>query len=374
MDRIAPRREGINWPVASFLVGYHLVLAIGLPLYLWHRSPAPGLIACSVALLLLTEIGIGAAYHRYYSHRCYRLATPAESFLLFLATLATQGSALQWSYEHRLHHAHVDTDDDPYSIRKGFWYAHVLWLFEPSRPVERGVVSDLLENRLVRFQDRFIGPLMILANLGVVVALGLAFGDWWGALLIGWVARMALGHHLTWFVNSLAHCWGERTYSREHSAVDNYILAFLTVGEGYHNYHHTFASDYRNGVRWYHFDPVKWTVWSLSKIGLARDLKRYDRFKIRKRLLSEDRKLLLARLGEMAHAKKAELEQAIEAQSRAIQARLNRLSTLTERVRELRRRGSERTALLDARQEMRQLREKLERDFAAWYRLCATVL
>ena len=94
-------------------------------------------------------------------------------------------------------------------------------------------------------------------------------------------------HHFTWFINSLAHYWGHQNYSTEHSAVDNYIICLLTFGEGYHNYHHTFAYDYRNGIRWYHFDPTKWLIWMLHKLGLARDLKVVNNARIAEQMIKE---------------------------------------------------------------------------------------
>ena len=126
----------------AFIIVYHVGLAIGLPLYFAYNTPGVGLVAVSVALLFLTEIGIGAAYHRFYSHRAFTLSKPVEAVLLFLSTLALQGSVLRWSFDHRLHHAHVDTDEDPYSIKKGFWYAHMLWLFDKSSGRSTRVASS----------------------------------------------------------------------------------------------------------------------------------------------------------------------------------------------------------------------------------------
>ena len=123
------RLKGINWPTLGFIAGYHLALLIGLPFYFYYSPPGAGLIVISIILLFLTEIGIGAAYHRYYAHRAYAMSKPAEAVLLFLGNMATQGSVLTWAHDHRLHHSFVDTDRDPYSIKKGFWYAHILWMF-----------------------------------------------------------------------------------------------------------------------------------------------------------------------------------------------------------------------------------------------------
>ncbi len=294
--------------------------------------------------------------------------------MLFLGTVALQGSVLQWSYEHRKHHAHVDTDEDPYSIKKGFWYAHVLWLFEKTRPIEEKWVGDLLQNRLLVFQHRYYGWLGIGSNVLVFLLIGWLFNDFLGAFVLAWWTRLLLSHHLTWFINSLAHCWGSRTFSREHSAVDNYVIAFLTVGEGYHNYHHTFASDYRNGVRWFHFDPAKWMIWTLDKLGLASDLKRYDRYTIKKRLLAEDRRLLLETVKQRANSKKAELEQKILQLSEAIREKLNRVQGLADEIRKLKRGGAARERIKARLAELRRVKQSLRRDWRSWGRLCGVVL
>lgn len=369
------RRKGYTSLSGLFIIGYHVALVVGLPFYFYYSPPGWPMVVASLVLLFLTEIGIGAAYHRFYSHRGYTLHPVAESILLFLATLAVQGSALRWSFEHRLHHAYVDTDRDPYSIKKGFWYAHVLWLFDESQPIEDRRVPDLLKNPLVRFQHKYFGMLSTLSNAIVCGLVGLALEDFLGAFVLAWWTRLAISHHLTWFINSLAHFWGEQTYSKEHSAVDNFVIAFLTVGEGYHNYHHTFPSDYRNGVRWYHFDPTKWTIWTLSKLGLAGNLRRFDSFTIKKRLINEDRKLLLRTLKAQAHEKKLDLEHKIEHLSQAMQAKLARARELVAEMRKLRVRGGGASALRRAaRAELRELKHSFRRDWESWSRLCGLIL
>jgi len=163
-------------PAGLFIVVYHVGLLVGLPFYFYFSPPAWGMVFAGIGLLFLTEIGIGAAYHRYYAHRTYTPRKPAEAVLLGLATLALQGSALRWSFEHRLHHVYVDTDRDPYSIKKGFWYAHVLWLFDKPTPIDPKRVPDLMKNRLVVFQHRFYGALGIGSN----VAIWLLGAGFWG--------------------------------------------------------------------------------------------------------------------------------------------------------------------------------------------------
>ena len=368
---------GFNWPTGLFLITYHVALLVGLPFYFIYATPGLPLIAISIALLFLTEIGIGAAYHRFYAHCAYKMSRPVEAVLLFLATLATQGDALRWSFEHRLHHSFTDGKGDPYSIKEGFWYAHMLWLFDKGKPIEERLVRDLKANPLVMFQHRHSGKLMFGSNIAVALLVGWAVGDFLGGFVLAWLTRMAVSHHLTWFVNSLCHCWGERTFSKELSAVDNYVLAVVTVGEGYHNYHHTFPSDYRNGVRWYHVDPTKWTIWLLSKVGLARDLKRIDHDQIERRLLREDRRLLVDHL-DNGHTRYEELKLRVEQLSARIHEALSRRGALVKQIARLKQTGAYCTAKQAEarvhRRELRSLRQHLKRDWRAWHELCGMVL
>ena len=373
MEAFRPERR-FDWPIASFLVGYHVALLIGLPFYFAHNKPGAGLIAASVALLFLSEIGIGAAYHRYYAHRCYKLHPAAETVLLFLATLAFQGSALKWSHDHRKHHAHLDTEQDPYSITKGFFHAHVGWLFWKAPPFEPSRVRDLLKNPRVRFQDRWFGPLGVGANALVFALVGLATGEWLGSFVLAWWTRLMISHHLTWFINSLAHTWGSRLYSRELTAVDNFAIAILTVGEGYHNYHHTFPSDYRNGVRWYHFDPTKWTIWTLSRLGLASDLRRYSRAVIARRLVDEDRKVVLDAASRFASDLRETIERNIQSASDAVQAKIRRVAEAAAELDRLRRERAPKRSRKRQRLELRTRLRDARHELREWGRLCRKVL
>jgi len=235
-------------------------------------------------------------------------------------------------------------------------------------------VPDLCPNPLVMFQHRYYGLLSMGSNVLLFVTVGLALGDMLGAFVLVWWTRLLFSHHLTWFVNSLCHCWGERTFSKEHSAVDNFVLAFLTVGEGYHNYHHTFAADYRNGVRWYHFDPTKWTIWTLSKLGQASDLKRFNHYVIRKRLISEDKRLLLEALKDRAHATRLEMEERVVHLADAMREKLTRMHALIEELQKLKRVKTCQASLRARRIELKQLRQSLREDWKRWTRLCGQVL
>jgi stearoyl-CoA desaturase (delta-9 desaturase) len=144
---------------------------------------------------------------------------------------------------------------------------------------------DLLRDPVVIWQDKHYVPLTLLMNLGLPLLLGIWHGDIIGTLLLAGLLRLVVNHHVTFFINSLAHYWGTRPYTETNSARDNGFLAFLTYGEGYHNYHHIFQTDYRNGIRWWQWDPTKWMIALCQHLGLARNLNRVSNFKIQRAIL-----------------------------------------------------------------------------------------
>lgn len=373
-------KKSFNWGPALFLIIYHIILLGYLPFYFYSCTPSVGLITVSIVLYFVTGISITGGYHRYYAHRTYRANTFVEAILLFFATMAIQGSALRWSFDHRLHHAHVDTDEDPYSISKGFWYAHFLWILEKPRAIEQRVVPDLFKNKLVMLQHKHYEWLILATNLLVVLLFGWVFQDYLGALVVGCGLRIFALHHSTWFINSLAHTWGDKPFCQEQSAVNNYILSLLTFGEGYHNYHHTFANDYRNGIRWYHFDPTKWVIWTLAKLGLANSLRSMDALTIKKRMVNERKNLLLEKIKETCHAKKEEMEKAIHEVSERIVEKIARINQLKENYvlikkeehRERMEQYRERAAQL--RQEIKDLKRSVREDWRLWVQISHNIL
>ena len=304
-------RKQIDWPTAFFLIGYQLAVIIALPFYFYFYRPSGALIAISATMLAVLGITLSSGYHRYFSHKSYKAHPIVESVLLFLSPLLVQESALRWSFDHRRHHAFVDTDKDPYSIKKGFWYAHFTWMLYKGEPIDLKVVKDLWNNPRVRFQHRHRHLLMFGSNILVGLIIGYLLNDYVGAFMIAVGLRLLLSHHMTWFINSLAHTWGDRPFCQEQTAVNNFILALLTWGEGYHNYHHVFAKDYRNGVRWFHWDPTKWLVYGLSKIGLTSNLRKMDDETVKKMMVIKRKKLLLERICLLAHDRQEALKQEV---------------------------------------------------------------
>jgi stearoyl-CoA desaturase (Delta-9 desaturase) len=255
-------------------------------------------------------IGITAGYHRLWAHKTYEAHWIVRLFLLVFGTMALQNSAFAWCSGHRTHHLNVDDEDkDPYSARRGFWFSHIGWMLReyPSGRPDFSNIPDLKRDPMLAFQHRYYLPLLLLANFGLPLLVGLIFRDVLGMLLLAGFARLVWSHHVTFFINSLAHMWGTRPYTEENSARDNPVLAVLTYGEGYHNFHHIFAHDYRNGVRWYQWDPTKWFISALSWVGLTRRLKRTPSFQIQRALLAMQFQRAQARL-EAAPAVASHLE------------------------------------------------------------------
>ncbi len=367
-------KKEVNWGPAIFLITYQLLLVMAMPFYFYYAPPGIGMIAVSIVLLYLTGLSITGGYHRYYSHRTYRTNKFVESALLFFGSMAGQGSALRWSFDHRLHHAHVDTDEDPYSIKKGFWYAHFLWILDKPRDIDPKVVPDLIKNKLVMFQDRYFPYLMVLTNAIVFFIVGWLLNDYVGAFFLAvWIRFFAL-HHFTWFINSLAHTWGDKPFCQEQSAVNNYLISFLTFGEGYHNYHHTFANDYRNGVRWYHFDPTKWLIWTLNKLGLADGLKRMDPLTIKKRMVMERKNLLIEQLTELWYIKKDELEKKVHEISDRIVTKIAQCNQLKEQYRQIRKEYQQHEMISQLKAEIKSLKKSLRQDWRLWMHLSRHIM
>lgn len=369
-----PSIKNFYWKAGIFLIAYQILFIFALPIYLYFYEPSTALLISSFVLFCFGGLSITAGYHRLFSHRAYKAHWIIESLILFFGSATLQGSALRWSYDHRKHHAFVDTDQDPYSIKKGFWYAHFFWILEKPHPIEERFVSDLLSNPRVKFQSRYESFCMIGSNLLIFFTLGWLLNDYLGAFVIASLSRWFLQHHTTWFINSLAHTWGDKPFCQEHSAVNNFIISLLTFGEGYHNYHHTFANDYRNGVRWYQFDPTKWLIWSLNKLGLAWSLKRVDSFTIQKKIVLERKSLLLKRLKTLWNEKKDDLEKRVHDISESLLKEINKFKELKEKYDELMTIQPEKKALNDLKLEINSLKDSIKNKWKNWKLLSKMIL
>jgi stearoyl-CoA desaturase (Delta-9 desaturase) len=282
-DRAPP-----NWPaIIMFTLTTVPVLTL-FPWYAWTYGFDGYEIGWAIALMFATGLSITAGYHRLWAHRTYQAHWSLRLVLMLFGAMSLQNSILIWASMHRIHHKHVDDEDrDPYSARRGLWFSHIGWMLRdyPSSALDFENARDLKDDPIVMFQHRHYLKLALAMNIGLPALLGWLHGDLWGSLLMAGLLRLVASHHVTFFINSLAHYWGRQPYTTANTARDNGLLALVTYGEGYHNYHHLFQWDYRNGIRWWHYDPTKWLIAVCSWLGLARNLKRVPRFTVRRALL-----------------------------------------------------------------------------------------
>lgn len=222
----------------------------------------------AITLYVARMFGITAGYHRYFSHRSFKTSRVMQFFFAFLAMSSTQKSVLWWAALHRHHHRHSDQEDDVHSpLQRGFFYSHVGWIFDKKHDTTRlEEVPDLTKYPELMFLDKHqLIP-------GIVLAIACFLIDGWSGLLIGFFASTAVLYHGTFFINSLAHVHGKQRYVTGDTSRNNWWLAVITLGEGWHNNHHAYQRSTRQGFRWYEFDPTYYALKAMSWVGLVWDL------------------------------------------------------------------------------------------------------
>jgi len=278
----------INWAAALMFVLTSVVAVTVVPWYgITHGYHASAWILFTL-FLGANGMAITCGYHRLFAHCTYEAHPILKVAYLFFGAMALQNSALNWAAGHRVHHRFIDDPErDPYCARRGFWFSHIGWMLRsyPSGEPDFSAVRDLQRDPLVMWQHNHYLLVALSTNFGLPLLVGYLIGDVWGVFLLAGVLRLVVSHHFTFFINSLAHMWGSQPYTDENTARDNPVVALLTYGEGYHNFHHMFAHDYRNGLRWWQWDPSKWFISSMRVLGLTRNLKRVPWFRIQRALL-----------------------------------------------------------------------------------------
>lgn len=287
----------IDWVNSAFLILTPLIACAGV-FYLYQHDMIHGAtVALAVFMAIATGLGITAGYHRLFSHRAYDANPLFKIILLAFGAAAFQNSARKWSSDHRNHHKFVDTDKDPYNIQKGFLWAHIGWImFYYGPDHEYNNVADLEMDKWVLWQEKHYVSLGILVSFVLPTLIATLWGDPLGGLLIAGFLRAVLNHHFTFSINSFCHMIGNRPYSDRDSSRDNWFLALVTYGEGYHNYHHKFPADYRNGIRSYQWDPTKWLIAICARIGWTTNLRRTPAEKILQARLKMDEKRVFQKI------------------------------------------------------------------------------
>jgi stearoyl-CoA desaturase (delta-9 desaturase) len=246
---------------------------------------------------LLTGFEI-LGYHRLWSHRSYKAKLPLRIFLAAAGAGAVEGSARWWSAGHRSHHRYTDTDKDPYSVRKGLLYSHLGWMVMKQNPkrIGRTDITDLNEDPVVVWQHKnYLKSVLFMGVILPTLVCGLGWGDWLGGYVYAGILRIFFIQQATFCVNSLAHWLGDQPFDDRNSPRDHVITALVTLGEGYHNFHHEFPSDYRNAIQWWQYDPTKLFIKAMSLIGLAYDLNTFRSNEIEKGRLQQMQKKLDAK-------------------------------------------------------------------------------
>jgi stearoyl-CoA desaturase (delta-9 desaturase) len=289
--------KDVAWPSALFLIGVPIAASIAIPLYFYYGTSSSETwlktMVWGAVLGVLSNLSITAGYHRLFSHKSYEAHPLLRIILLLIGAGAWQGTCLQWASDHRIHHRFVDKHEDPYAITKGFFYAHFGWLLLKDKTGRKINAPDLQKDPWVMIQNNYYLPIAVFMGFIFPALIASLWGDFWGGLGIAGFLRIFLTQQSTYFVNSLSHTIGGRPYSTEISARDSLLVAFLTHGEGYHNFHHKFQLDYRNGILWWQWDPTKWVIWSCAKVGLASGLKKIPSHEILKaRLQTEAARLV----------------------------------------------------------------------------------
>jgi len=254
----------IDWLGASPFIAIH-VLAFGC---IW-TGITPAAAICCVALYFIRMFAVTGGYHRYFSHRTYKTSRAFQFVLAFVAQTSAQRGALWWAAHHRNHHLYSDQPQDIHSpVQDGFWYSHVLWLFDTGVPAtDYRNIPDLARYPELRFLNKYYLLPPILLGALVFITLGAP------GLFFGFFVSTVLLWHGTFTINSLSHVFGGRRYATSDDSRNNWLLAIVTMGEGWHNNHHRFSSSTRQGFYWYEYDFTYYILKLLSWMGLVWQLR-----------------------------------------------------------------------------------------------------
>lgn len=249
---------------------------IGLPTYAYFYDYSLVDWVMFGVLYVITGLGITVGYHRLLAHRSFTCPNWVKGVLLIAGGWALQNSGLKWASDHIRHHARCDQEEDPYNAQLGFWHSHCGWLLRSDPHKDPKYATKLKQDPVVLWQHRYYIPI-VLSGLALPFVVGFVNDGWIGGLgcfMLAGLGRTFFVLNSTFCINSICHLWGTQPHGQSDSSRDSWWVSLITFGEGYHNYHHMYQSDYRNGSRWYNFDPSKWFIYSLSLLGLASSLRR----------------------------------------------------------------------------------------------------
>lgn len=263
----ATKDNRINWLTAIVMAIYHILAVVALFHFSWK-----GVVVAAVLWWISGSLGIGVGYHRLLTHRGFRCPKLLEYFFAVCGTLALEGGPIFWVGIHRIHHQLTDREGDPHSPRDGKWWSHMGWILS-GRALHQDseklapYVPDLRRDKFYLWLSRYHWITQVVVGLAVLYFFG------WNVMLWGVFFRTVIGLHATWAVNSATHLWGSQRWATGDDSTNNFFIALLTFGEGWHNNHHAHPSSARHGLRWWEIDSNWYVISALRALGLAHDIK-----------------------------------------------------------------------------------------------------
>ena len=262
-----PDRTKMNWTTTVVLVLFHIGAIAALFMFSWPR------LATAVALYWISVgLGISLGYHRLHTHRSFRVPQALEYLLAFFGTLTLEGGPIFWVATHRIHHSRSDQPGDPHSPRDGAWWAHVGWiLLGDSKHADTRAMAkfapDLAKHRFYVWLNNYHWLPMVLLGVALLAIGGIPLMLW------GTCLRVVIGLHATWLVNSATHLWGSRRFATNDDSRNNWWVALMTFGEGWHNNHHAHPTSARHGLAWYELDLSWITLYVLRFLRIAKNIR-----------------------------------------------------------------------------------------------------
>jgi fatty-acid desaturase len=261
------QERGIIWHTSIFLALFHVGAIAALFMFSWKA------LAVAIGLWWITaSLGVGMGFHRLLTHRGYRTPKLVEYFLTFCGALALEGGHIQWVVTHRIHHAHTDVPGDPHTPRDGGWWSHIGWMLKGNAQAHDAAVvaryaPDLVKDKFHVWLNRVYWVPLVLLGFALLTLGG------WPYLMWGIFFRVTVNLHATWLVNSASHMWGKRRFATRDDSKNNWWVALLTFGEGWHNNHHAYPTSARHGLAWYEIDLNWWGIRVMQFLRLAKAVK-----------------------------------------------------------------------------------------------------
>jgi fatty-acid desaturase len=284
--RASAQQTRFSWKNFLWILGVHLIAVVGCILF-WSWQGFFVFVAMSYVAGM---IGITFGFHRLLTHKGFKTPRFIENIAAFCGTLACQGGPISWVGQHRVHHAYSDQEEDPHNIKRGFWYSHILFLFERRQDLDSSEeVAHYCPDIAARPFLQFLEKNMIVIQFAVGIALFIMGGFFGNSQVVfdfyyatswmvwGIFVRLVWGYHITWLVNSATHSWGSRPNETRDESRNNWWVGILAFGEGWHNNHHAQPRAARHGWKWWQLDQTWMFICALKYAGLIKDIKLAER-------------------------------------------------------------------------------------------------